>query len=89
MCVGVVPAIHEEQSPQADSYWDAISAPEGGLLARSGCVATVMRWDATSGRPVRSLSQGGEVMPAVFSPDRTLAASAGYDSLINPWSNTR
>ena len=51
-------------------------APDGKTLA-SGSVAEVILWDATSGRPVRTLKHDNWLRSAAFSPDgRTLATGS-------------
>jgi WD40 repeat protein len=86
---------------QGNSCWDVTFSPDGSLISTSGCDLTVMLWDVreptrlsssqaqsndvASGRLVRTLEHGGEVMAVAFSPDGALLASGAYDGKVYLW----
>ncbi len=68
----------------AAGEWEDSPARDGAP-ASSSLDKTVKLWDVASGRLLRSLPHGDEVMAVAFSPDGTLLVSGGYDHQVYLW----
>jgi WD40 repeat protein len=61
-------------------------SPDGKRLASASQDGLVKMWDATTGRPIRSLEGHRAIVTSVaFSPDGKHIASAGHDKTLRIW----
>src|SRR5262249_48013582 len=68
------------------SVYDLRFSPDGRLLASVGSDHTLRLWDASTGRPIRTLIDADDLLYSeAFSPDSQRIAAAGGDGLTRIW----
>jgi WD40 repeat protein len=81
---GWIPA--RKLSGHNGSVYDLRFSPDGRTLASAGADRTVRLWDGSTGRLLRTLIEGDDLLYSVtFSPDSKRIAAAGGDGLTRVW----
>lgn len=79
---GTAPQGPTEYRGQNEAGWTVAFSPDSRMLASGGNARTLFLWDVSSQKLLASLPQREHLRAALWSPDGSMLATAGFDGVI-------